>query len=69
MDAWDVHFKLEPVWIDIDDVDQATGAVHVAFYANAKTHHGALGSRERLIAAIDRGFSDEAVDAVLHSDL
>ncbi|MER8842853.1 hypothetical protein NKH86_29960 [Mesorhizobium sp. M0913] len=69
MDAWDVHFKLEPVWIDIDDVDQATGAVHVAFYANAKTHHDALHSRERLISAIDRGFSDEAVDAGLRSDL
>ena len=56
------------VWIDIDDVDQATGAVHVAFFANAKTHHDALRSRERLIAAIDRGFSDEAVDASLRPD-
>ncbi|MBR2688763.1 MAG: hypothetical protein IKE42_12980 [Aquamicrobium sp.] len=63
-DEWDVHFKLEPIWIDVGDVDQATGAVNVAFYANAKTHHDALRSRERLIAAIDRGFSDEVVGAV-----
>lgn len=68
MDEWDVHFKLEPVWIDFDEVDQATGAVHVAFYANAKTHHDALRSRERLIAALDRGFSEEAVDATLRPD-
>ncbi|MBA1139308.1 hypothetical protein [Mesorhizobium neociceri] len=67
MDEWDVHFKLEPVWVEIDDVDQATGAVHVAFYANAKTHHDALRSRERLIAAIDVGFSDESIDATLRS--
>ncbi|PBC02483.1 hypothetical protein CK220_20430 [Mesorhizobium sp. WSM3860] len=60
-DEWEVTFTLAPVMINLDRYHKLTGSISIAFFAWAKTHQDALSSRERLIAILDEGLSDETV--------
>lgn len=65
-DHWEVHFELRPLLLSLPDLHQKTCEVRVSFHTYAKSRAIALASRERLLAAIDGGLSEAAVETAFH---